>query len=199
MKTYQSGTKEKKKNFFKRHWHAFIVAASVAVVAVVIVLSVVFSLPDSEPVGEEVDPPVVDTQPKVVMPMTGTTGGIGYAHESLKWWDTLEVWKYHPGIDFVGAGDVVSILDGNVKKVEETTMEGTVVTVEHADGLVSYYKSLGGDVTVKAGDAVKAGDKLGTASTSLAELNTGAHLHLEVKKDGKYIDPNTVLPQNEDK
>ncbi len=33
MKTYQSSTNDKKKNFFKRHWHALVVAASVLVVA----------------------------------------------------------------------------------------------------------------------------------------------------------------------
>ncbi len=199
MKTYQSSTKEKKKNFFKRHWHALVVVASVAVVAAVIALSVVFSLPDSEPVDVTVDPPVVEVEPKVVMPMAGAGYGLGYAKDSLKWWDTLEVWKFHPGIDFVGSGDVVAILDGTVKSVEKTTLEGNVVTVEHADGYMSVYKSLGDDIAVKAGDNVKAGDKLGVASVCMSELNTGDHLHLEVRKDGKYVDPMTVLPENSDK
>ncbi|MDE7463394.1 MAG: M23 family metallopeptidase [Clostridiales bacterium] len=54
-------------------------------------------------------------------------------------------------------------------------------------------------MVVKVGDSVKAGDKIGKAGKSVAELNTGAHLHLELKKDGKYVDPTTVLPESEDK
>lgn len=201
MKTYQSSTKDKRKNFFKRHWRAAIVAASVVAVAAIVAVSVVFSLPDSEPVDAPVvePPPVVDVEPKVVMPMTGSQVGLDYAYDSLKWNDTLEMWKYHPGVDFIGDGDVVAILDGTVKSVEKTTLEGNVVTVEHADGLVSVYKSLGDNVAVKAGDPVRSGDKLGVAASSMSELNTGAHLHLEVKKNGKHVDPMTILPQNDDK
>ncbi len=199
MKTYQSSTKEKRKNFFKRHRNAVIITVSALAVAAVVALSVVFSLPDSKPVDGPVEPPIVDAEPKIVMPMTGSTMGLGYAYEDLKWWDTLEVWKVHPGIDFVGEGDVAAISDGVVKKVEKTALEGNVVTIEHADGYVSVYRSLGDEVAVKEGDSVKAGDKIGVAAKSLAELNTGAHLHLEVKKDGKYVDPMTVLPESEDK
>ena len=46
MKTYQSSTKDRKKNFFQRHKYAIAVTVSVLVIAAVIVLSVVFTLPD---------------------------------------------------------------------------------------------------------------------------------------------------------
>lgn len=204
MKTYQSSTNDKKKNFFKRHWHAFVVAASVVVVAAIVAISVVFSLPDSEPVdGNIVDPPTVDVnnEPTVVMPLSGAQVGMEYAFDKLAYWETLEVWKVHPAVDFIGDGDVVAILDGTVTDVEmHTTLDGNVVTVTHSDGYVSVYKSLGDDIAVKVGATVKAGDKLGTASNSMmSELKTGAHLHLELKKDGKYVDPMTVLPSNQDK
>lgn len=204
MKTYQSSTKEKKKNFFKRHWQAFVVTASVLVVAAVITLSVVFTLPKSGPVDEiVVDPPTsdVNTEPKIVLPVEGAELGLEYANEKLVYWETLKLWKVHPAIDFVGEGDVVAIRDGKVTDVElNTTLDGNVVTIEHDDGYVSVYKSLGSDIAVKVGDEVKAGDKLGVTSKSMmSELDTGAHLHLEIKKDGKYVDPATVLPLNEDK
>ncbi len=199
MKTYQSSTNDKKKNFFKRHRNAIIAVVSVVAVAVVIALSVVFSMSDSEPVDAPVKPPVEKVEPKVVMPMTSATVGMGYAYNNLKWWDTLEIWKVHPAVDFVGDGDVLVIRDGKVKDVEKTMNDGNVVTVEHEDGYISVYKSLADDITVKAGDSVKAGDKLGKAGKSTAELNTGNHLHLEVKKDGKYVDPMTVLPESQDK
>lgn len=199
MKTYQSTTKDKRKNFFKRHWHAFVIVGSVLVVAAVVAISLVFTLPDSKPVdGPTNEPPIVDVDntPKIVSPMSGATIGLDYANDKLVYWDTLEIWRTHPAIDYIGEGDVLAIMDGTVTDVEmHTTLDGNVVTVTHADGYVSVYKSLGEDVVVKKGDTVKAGDKLGTTSDSmLSELKTGAHLHLELKKNGKYVDPDTVLP-----
>lgn len=200
MKTYQSSTKDNKKNFFKRHRNAIIAIVSVIAVAAVIALAVVFSQPNEK---KPVDAPVVDTpvttEPKTVMPMTSSTAGLSYAYKNLKWWDTLEIWKIHPAVDFVGDGDVVAIRDGKVKSVEKTSLQGNVVTIEHEDGYVSVYKSLEDDVAVAVGDSVKAGDKIGKAGKSVEELNTGKHLHLEVKKDGKYVDPMTLLPESDDK
>lgn len=202
MKTYQSSTKERKKNFFQRHKYAIAIVASVIVIAAVVVLSVVFTLPDKKPTGTVVAPPddSVNTKPTVMMPMTGAQVSMEYADDKLVKWDTLDLWQWHPAVDFVGEGDVVAVLDGTVTDVEKTTMDGNVVTVTHADGYVSVYKSLGSDIAVKKGDTVKAGDKLGVASNSMmSELNTGSHLHFELKKDGKHVDPSTLLPMNEDK
>ncbi len=204
MKTYQSSTNDKKRNFIKRHRNAFIVIVSLVVVAVVVTLSLVLTLPKEQPVEAPVDDPpggVVVTEPKIVSPMAGAQIGLGYANEKLVYWDTLEVWRTHPAVDFVGEGNVVAIMDGKVTDVEmHTTLDGNVVTVTHDNGFVSVYKSLGDEIPVKVGDSVKAGDKLGVTSASMmTELKTGPHLHLEIKKDGKPVDPATVLPISQDK
>ena len=71
MKTYQSKTKETKKNFFKRHKYAIAITLSVLAIALVITLSVVFTLPDKKPVGGVVvEPPsvAVDNKPTIVAP-----------------------------------------------------------------------------------------------------------------------------------
>lgn len=202
MKTYQSGTKDTKKNFFKRHKYAIALFISVLVVAAVIVLSVVFTLPDKKPAGVVVDPPNVDVnnEPTVVMPMKGAQVGMDYYDSKLVKWETLDLWQWHPAVDFVGSGNVVAVADGKILDVEKTTLDGNVVTIEHSDGYVSVYKSLGSDIPVKKGDTVKAGDKIGTASASMmSELNTGDHLHFELKQNGKYVNPSVLLPMNEDK
>ena len=203
MKTYQSGTKEKK-NFFKRHKYALALIVSVLVVAAVIVLSVVFTLPDKkQPITDVVvDPPNVDVtnDPVVTMPINGAQVGMDYADDKLVYWNTLDLWQWHPAVDFVGNGNVFAIMDGKVLDVEKTTIEGNVVTIEHSDGYVSIYKSLGNDVAVKKGDTVKSGDKIGSASTSMmSELDSGAHVHFELKKNGKYVNPSTLLPISQDK
>lgn len=205
MKTYQSKTKEGKVNFFKRHKYAIAVTLSALVIATAIVLAIVFTLPESSKpsdVGNVVDPPNVDVNndPTIMSPINGAAIGMNYADDKLVKWETLDLWQWHPAVDFIGEGDVVSVMDGTVTDVEKTAMDGNVVTVTHADGYVSVYKSLGADVAVKKGDTVKAGDKLGVTSTSMmSELNTGAHLHFELKKDGKYVDPATILDIEADK
>lgn len=206
MKTYQSSTKERKVNFFKRHKVALSVIASVVIVALVITLSVVFTLPAKKPIDTNtppvVEPPAgdVDVKPAITMPIANASVGMDYADDRLVHWDTLELWKWHPAVDFVGSGDVVAIMDGTVTDIEKTTLEGNVITITHDNGYVSVYKSLAGDITVNIGDTVKSGDKIGIASSSMmSELNTGAHLHFELKKDGKYVDPATVLPIDDDK
>ena len=203
MKTYQSKTKDTKKNFFKRHKYAIAITLSVIAIALVITLSVVFTLPDKQPVGGvTVDPPAidVDTKPTVVLPMQNATIGMDYHDDKLVKWDTLDLWQWHPAVDFVGSGAVVAVLDGKVIDVEKTSIDGNVVTIEHADGYVSIYKSLDSAITVNKGDTVKAGDKIGAASSSMmSELNTGAHLHFELKKNGVYVNPATLIPINQDK
>ena len=204
MKTYQTSTNEKKRNFFVRHKHVFIAVGVLAVVAAVVVLSIVLTLPKSEPVDAPPENPpsdVVQTEPKVVMPMNGAAYGLEYANDRLVYWETLEIWRTHPALDFVGDGDVLCVLDGTVTDVEmHTTLDGNVVTVTHDNGYVTIYKSLGDDVAVKVGDKLASGDKIGTAgNTMMSELKTGNHLHLEVKKDGKHVDPAVLLPINEDK
>lgn len=202
MKTYQSKTKDGKKNFFVRHKYAVTVVISTLIVAAVIVLSIVFTLPKESPSKVQVDPPTVDvdTKPEIVLPMKNATIGIGYEDKKIVKWETLDLWQWHPAVDFVGAGDVVCIMNGKVTKVENTSMDGNVVTVEHDGGYVSVYKSLGNTISVKEGDEVKAGAKIGVSSTSMAsERKTGDHLHFELKKDGKYVDPATLLPMEGDK
>ena len=203
MKTYQSNTKDKKKNFFKRHKYAVTVTVCALVIAAIIVLSVVFTLPETKPAGGTViDPPTVDagSDPTVMMPMKNAQICKDYADTKLVKWETLDIWQWHPAVDFLGEGDVFAVLDGKVTNIERTTMDGNVVTITHSDGYVSIYKSLGSDISVKIGDEVKAGSKIGVTSTSMmSELNTGAHLHFELKKNGKHVDPATLLPLDGDK
>lgn len=97
-------------------------------------------------------------------------------------------------------GSVVkAVYDGKVVKVETTTLEGGVVTIEQTDGLIAVYKSLS-EIKVKEGDNVKSGDEIGKVdSVMIIESADGAHLHLEMKKSGEYVDPMAYLPGGKNK
>lgn len=63
------------------------------------------------------------------------------------------------------------------------------IVIDHENGYITYYR-LNGDVTAKEGYAVIKGDVL-------AMLPTAGYVAFEVKKDGEFIDPRTVLRDNQ--
>lgn len=130
------------------------------------------------------------------MPVANATVYKGYYGDSLCFNETLGQWETHKAIDFqVASGSkVFAILDGTVKDVYTNILEGTVVVVEHDNGLVSTYGSLEEDVLVSKGDKVSRGDELGiVSSTATAETAAGAHLHFAMSEDGEKIDPSAYL------
>jgi len=109
---------------------------------------------------------------------------------------TMGDWRTHNGADFgAAAGEVVAaIADGTVREVYRNEFYGTCVVIAHAGGMESVYYGLAEEATVKAGDAVKAGDTIGSLGSGCHfEALEPAHLHLEVKRDGTFIDPKELI------
>ncbi len=81
-------------------------------------------------------------------------------------------------------------MDGVIKTVDVST-EGTYVEVDHQNGVLTKYCNLEEKVNVKKGDNVKASQELGKIgnTTNFAYEEYGPHLHFEVLKDGKNVDP----------
>lgn len=133
--------------------------------------------------------------PVYTVPLANATILKDYSSKELQYNDTLKQWQIHKAIDLFSdeSLNVLAITDGTVTNVYTNYLEGGVVEISHSDGLVSIYKSLS-DVRVKVGDVVTSGQVIGTASDSMAEeLNTGAHLHLEMKLNGVTVDPNEYI------
>lgn len=104
---------------------------------------------------------------------------------------TLNMWKTHNAVDLAAADGttVAAMYDGTVVDVSESYGMGNIVKIDHGDNVIVTYASLA-DVEVVKGEEVKQGDKIGTVSTTASyEFSDGAHLHLEVTKDGKTTDP----------
>lgn len=111
---------------------------------------------------------------------------------------TTKFSSWHPGIDLaVGLGmPVHPIASGKVTEVNLGFLGlGHFVVIEHAQGFTSTNGHLG-RVFVKTGDNVNKSSIIG--EVGLTGHTSGPHTHLEITKDGKNIDPLTVLPKIDD-
>ncbi|WP_156290894.1 M23 family metallopeptidase [Oceanobacillus salinisoli] len=90
--------------------------------------------------------------------------------------------------------DVVASLSGTVTEVKEDPLLGNVVVLSHENDVMTYYASLD-EVTVTAGDEVEQGDELGTAGQNIFGKDNGTHVHFELRKAGKVVNPESYFNQ----
>ena len=115
-----------------------------------------------------------------------------FAVDELIYSRTLDHWTTHRGIDISCAkgAEVHCPWNGKVEEIYEDDSLGITVRVSHSDGLESLYSNLRTGCPVKAGQRLNAGDLIGyVGETAVAECGDGAHLHFEVRRDGRSVDP----------
>lgn len=181
--------KQKITNVFKKYGYYMLLGVLVvgALLTLILVSSSKESDLDTTPTNSAITP---------YMPVLNATLYKGYYGDELTYNATLKQWETHNGIDLqVASGSsVYSILDGKIKDVYTNILEGTVVVIDHENGLTSQYSSLANDVNVKIGDEVSRGDVIGTVSQSAnSELEAGDHLHFAMFDNDKKIDPAAYL------
>ncbi len=139
--------------------------------------------------------PVADTPPAktFVLPVNGKIF-YAYSGDELVYNRTLDDWRTHNGIDISAPPNdrVKSGADGTVKQIVEDGMLGTVVEIEH-NGFTARYCGLNPSTYVKRGDAVTQGQTIGTVGEISMEVAEESHIHLEIIKDGKTVNPDSVL------
>lgn len=116
----------------------------------------------------------------------------GYAAEELVYSATLRQWMTHSGIDIACAKgtEVYAVWGGKVDAVYEDDALGITVEIAHSDGLRTFYANLAENPPVKEGQKVNANTPIGkVGNTALAECADPSHLHFEIHKDGKAVDP----------
>jgi murein DD-endopeptidase MepM/ murein hydrolase activator NlpD len=98
----------------------------------------------------------------------------------------------HLGLDFrVPAGTPVAAVNrGTVILARPLFFEGNFIVIDHGQGLMTLYLHLS-KFLVKEGDTVEKGQQIGiSGGTGRA---TGPHLHLAVRWQGIYLNPETLL------
>ncbi|MBI4057901.1 M23 family metallopeptidase [Candidatus Microgenomates bacterium] len=100
---------------------------------------------------------------------------------------------FHAGIDIDGlTGDpIYPVMNGTVKEVKRDFFLGKAITVRHEDGYETVYAHLD-TIEISVNQKVTTNTQLGQMGTTGRAF--GDHLHLEVIKDGRHVNPLTVLP-----
>lgn len=100
--------------------------------------------------------------------------------------------SWHEGVDFAGkmGSDVVSSASGIVTWAGNKYGFGLLVEITHGNGYLTRYAH-NSELVVKIGDKVRRGEviaKMGSTGRS-----TGPHVHFEILKDGKAVNPSTHI------
>ena len=156
--------------------------------------------PSAKPDPVPSAPPSAEPAPAALVftwPVNGTIIA-DYSVEALAYSETMGDWRTHDGLDLaVTLGTkVIATANGTVSAVFQDDFMGTVVEIDHGNGLVSQYASLAEVPTVKVGDAVKTGTVIGSVgTTAAAENGRQPHLHFAMYQDGSPVNPHDYLPE----
>ncbi|MBO5397935.1 MAG: M23 family metallopeptidase [Clostridia bacterium] len=115
-----------------------------------------------------------------------------FANETLVYSETLEEWTVHNGIDIKAPKTtvVMASAEGMVESIKNDPRYGLTVTITHRDGFKTIYSNLLTAEFVSEGQEVEKGRTIGTVGESASfEAVEEAHLHFEMMKDGKYVNP----------
>lgn len=102
--------------------------------------------------------------------------------------------RLHRGIDFKApmGTPIRATADGVITFAAEEHNYGLKIVIQHDDHFESLYAHMS-EIKVKAGDQVKKGTIIGLVGNT--GLSTAPHLHYEVLKDGKPVNPADYLPK----
>ncbi len=106
----------------------------------------------------------------------------------------LDVTRPHQGIDYAApyGTPVRTVGDGTVKFVGWKGDYGNTVIVKHSNGLESQYAHLSKFASgLKNGTKVRQGQTI--AFVGSTGLSTGPHLDYRLRKDGKFVNPQSIV------
>ncbi|WP_370981301.1 peptidoglycan DD-metalloendopeptidase family protein [Agaribacterium sp. ZY112] len=99
---------------------------------------------------------------------------------------------WHQGVDFAAKedSDIVAVAAGVVTWSADRYQYGKMVEINHGNGFVTRYGHCK-ELLVKAGDIVKKGQNIALVGST--GRSTGPHVHFEVHKHGRVVDPASYI------
>jgi len=162
--------------------------------------TVIPEAPDTE-VVETIAPteePTQETEAPLIFgwPVFGEVE-VGYFADELVYSKTMLDWRTHSAIDITAdlGTKVMACARGTVTEIYEDALMGTVLVIDHGDGLESVYANLAATPSVNVGDYVEMSTVIGAVGdTAIGETGQPYHLHFAMKQDGESVDPTEYLP-----
>ena len=142
--------------------------------------------PDEEKSQEEQDVDYVKQNVSIIWPVKGViTSRFGNRTP------TEIVTANHKGLDIAGnTGDnIVSAMDGTVVQYSEEGDYGKHLRIQSGEVLTLYAHC--SELLVQEGSTVKQGDVI--AKVGATGRATGPHLHFEIRRDDRFINPELIL------
>lgn len=124
------------------------------------------------------------------MPM-GTDIIKDYSNGEMVFSKTMGDWRVHNGVDFSGSAgnDVVAIADGKITRVYDDSFWGTIVEIDHGNGMIARYCGIKKGTTPAEGTEIEKQGRIGSLGHVPVEIGEEDHLHLEITVDGEIVDP----------
>jgi len=124
-----------------------------------------------------------------IWPVRGRlTSGYGYRQHPMGGQS-----KFHCGIDIAApvGRTIFAGMDGKVTSTGRQGSLGLAVTIQHDNGYSTVYGHAS-SILVRSGQQVRQGDPIALVGNT--GLSTGPHLHFEIRKSGRAINPRPLLP-----
>ena len=101
--------------------------------------------------------------------------------------------KKHYGVDIAAPKNtpIKAVSDGFVILCDWTLETGNTIAIQHSNNVVSFYKH-NSSLLQKVGDKVKTGEAIAIIGNT-GEQSSGPHLHFELWKDGKAVNPQEYI------
>jgi murein DD-endopeptidase MepM/ murein hydrolase activator NlpD len=127
---------------------------------------------------------------RFVMPLRRVSVSSKFTYK--RWHPILHRYRPHLGVDLRGrrGTEIFAINDGRVIYAGWMGGYGKVIKIDHGGGYISLYAHQS-RIRVKKGSFVKKGQVIGYVGNT--GKSTGPHLHLGVYKNGRAINPLTVI------
>lgn len=131
-----------------------------------------------------------------IMPVKSSEIGMKFSSEQLVYSKTLDEWIIHTGIDImIPIGSPVYASEkGKIIEVSSEVGDGIKIIIEHEDGYKTIYSNLSTTKMVQEGQIIEKGQVIsGIGKTSTFEYEENDHLHFEIHKDNKAINPLNLI------
>lgn len=149
------------------------------------------SLPEERyQVQEDIESAVemINKKYKFIVPVEGTlSSSFGERTDP-----TTKTLKFHKGIDIEAdsGASIKASLDGEVIEAGSVPTYGKYIKIDHGEGIITVYAHCS-QLIAKKGQKVKQGDII--ARVGDTGVSVGSHLHFEIWKDGKPLNPTNFI------